>query len=359
MAQATAPAEEAFAGTKPVEERHRLDEVKLAAWMQQNIEDYQGPLTVLQFKGGQSNPTYRLDTPKISYVLRRKPFGKLLPSAHAVDREFRVISALHSQAFPVARAYALCTDDTVIGSAFYIMSMVEGRVFWNATLPALTPPQRRAIYESEIRTLADLHRFDPAAIGLGDYGKPGNYFTRQIDRWSKQYHASETKVIEAMNRLIAWLPTCVPPQDRTSVVHGDYRIDNMIFHPAEPRVIALLDWELSTLGDPLADFTYLLMAWAMPAEGRSSLGGLDLPALGIPTIAETIEIYCERTGRDGIPALDWYFAYNLFRLAAISQGIAKRFIDGTAANERAREMGERAAPLAEAAWRFAEKAGAV
>jgi aminoglycoside phosphotransferase (APT) family kinase protein len=358
MPQMNTPAEDAFAGTKPVEERHRLDEAKLAAWMQQNVEGYIGPLTVLQFKGGQSNPTYRLDTPGTSYVLRRKPFGKLLPSAHAVDREFRIISALHRQGFPVARAYALCSDDAVIGSAFYIMSMVEGRVFWNGTLPGAIPAERRAIYESKILTLADLHRFEPEKIGLGDYGKPGNYFTRQIDRWSKQYRASETKEIVAMDRLIAWLPTSVPPQDRVAIVHGDYRIDNMIYHPSEPRVIAVLDWELSTLGDPLADFTYLLMHWAMPADGRSSLGGLDLADLGIPTIAEASELYCTRTGRTSIPALDWYFAYNLFRLSAITQGIAKRVVDGTAANERAREMGDRATPLAEAAWSFAQKAGA-
>ena len=352
------PAEEAFAGTKPVEERHRLDEVKLDAWLRENVEGYRGPLTLWQFKGGQSNPTYKIETAAGSYVLRRKPFGKLLPSAHAVDREFRVISALHKQGFPVARPYALCVDDSVIGSAFYIMSMVEGRVFWNATLPGRAPAERRAVYEAEILTLAQLHQYDPEKIGLGDYGKPGNYFARQIDRWSKQYRASETKVIAAMDRLIAWLPTTVPPQDRVTVVHGDYRIDNMIFHPTEPRVAAVLDWELSTLGDPLADFTYLLMNWALQAEGRSGLHGLDLPALGIPTMAETTALYCEHTGRAGIPALDWYFAYNLFRLSAISQGIAKRIVEGTAANERAREAAERAAPLAEAAWKYAEKAGA-
>jgi aminoglycoside phosphotransferase (APT) family kinase protein len=358
MPQMNAPAEDVFAGTKPVEERHRIDEAKLDAWMRENVEGYAGPLTVLQFKGGQSNPTYRLDTPATSYVLRRKPFGKLLPSAHAVDREFRVISALHKQGFPVARPYALCTEEAVIGAAFYIMSMVEGRVFWNATLPGSTPQQRRAIYEAEIRTLADLHQFDPEKIGLGDYGKPGNYFARQIDRWSKQYHASETKLIEAMDRLIAWLPTCVPPQDRVAIVHGDFRIDNMIYHSNEPRVIAVLDWELSTLGDPLADFTYLIMNWAMPADGRSTLGGLDFAALGIPTIEQAIELYCAHTGRANIPAVDWYFAYNLFRLAAIVQGIAKRVVDGTAANERAREMGDRATSLAEVAWSFAQKAGA-
>ena len=358
MPQVSAPAEEAFAGTKPVEERHRLNEAQLDAWLRENVESYLGPLTVWQFRGGQSNPTYRLDTPQRSYVLRRKPFGKLLPSAHAVEREFRVISALHKQGFPVARPYALCTDEAVIGAAFYIMSMVEGRVFWNATLPDQSPAERRAVYKAEIATLADLHRFDPERIGLGDYGKPGNYFARQIERWSKQYRASETKVIEAMDRLIAWLPTRVPPQDRVAIVHGDFRIDNMIYHPTEPKVAAVLDWELSTLGDPLADFTYLLMNWALPADGRSAFGGLDLTALGIPTIEQAIEFYCAQTGRAGIPAVDWYFAYNLFRLAAIVQGIAKRVVDGTAANERAREMGERAAPLAEAAWSFAQKAGA-
>jgi aminoglycoside phosphotransferase (APT) family kinase protein len=358
MSQQTSPAEEVFVGTKPVEERHRLDEAKLHRWLQQNVEGYSGPLTVLQFKGGQSNPTYRLDTPQSSYVLRRKPFGKLLPSAHAVDREFRVISALHKQGFPVARAFALCTDDSVLGTAFYVMAMVEGRVFWTGTLPASQPAERRAIYEAEILTLADLHQFDPEKLGLADYGKPGNYFVRQIDRWSKQYRASETKEIAAMNRLLAWLPSTVPVQDRVAVVHGDYRIDNMIFHPVEPRVAAVLDWELSTLGDPLADFTYLLIQWVLPADGRSGLGGLELEKLGIPTMAEVIDIYCKHTGRANIPALDWYFAYNLFRLSAISQGIAKRVVDGTAASERAREAGERAAPLADAAWNFAVKAGA-
>lgn len=352
------PAEETFVGTKPVEERHRLDEAKLDEWMRQTIEGYRGPLALLQFRGGQSNPTYKVETPTRSYVLRRKPFGKLLPSAHAVDREFRVISALHRQGFPVARPYALCVDESVIGTAFYVMSMVEGRVLWNATLPAQTPAERRAIYEAEVATLAELHQFEPETIGLADYGKPGNYFARQIDRWSKQYRASETKPIEAMDRLIAWLPTSVPTQERVSVVHGDYRLDNMIFHPTEPRVAAVLDWELSTLGDPLADFTYFLMNWTMPPEGRSGLRGLDLPSLGIPTMTETIELYCRRTGRSGIPAFDWYFAYNLFRIAAISQGIAKRIVEGTAANERAREAAERAAPMAEAAFSFAQKLGA-
>jgi aminoglycoside phosphotransferase (APT) family kinase protein len=326
--------------------------------MRDNVEDYRGPLTVSQFKGGQSNPTYRLDTPDRAYVLRRKPFGKLLPSAHAVDREYRVITALHATGFPVARTYGLCTDDSVIGAAFYIMSMVEGRIFWDGTLPGIAPAERRAIYESEIRTLARLHQYDPEKIGLSDYGKSGNYFARQIDRWTKQYRASETQTIEPMNRLIEWLPKTVPTQDRVSIVHGDYRIDNMIFDTDAPDVAAVLDWELSTLGDPLADFTYVLMNWSMPHEGRSSLGGVDVASLGIPTQEDVVAIYCKETGRKGIPDLDWYFAYNLFRLCGIVQGIAGRVRDGTAASARAMEQASRAVPLAEAAWRHAVRAGA-
>ncbi len=358
MPQEPQRAEDAFAGTKAVEDRHRFDEARLDAWMQAHVEGYRGPLVVLQFKGGQSNPTYRVNTAERSYVLRRKPMGKLLPSAHAVDREFRVISALHRVGFPVAQPFGLCLDDGLIGSAFYVMSMVEGRIFWDASLPDSTPAERRAIFEAKLGALAQLHNYDPEAIGLGDYGKPGNYFARQIDRWTKQYRASETKTSPAMDRLIEWLPRTAPPQDRVSVVHGDYRLDNMVFHPTEPRILAVLDWELSTLGDPLADFTYLLMHWAMPSDGRSGLAGLDLAGLGIPSSEEAVAIYCAGAGRAGIPALDWYFAYNLFRLAGILQGIAKRVVEGTAASERAREAGERAAPLAEAAWSFALKAGA-
>jgi aminoglycoside phosphotransferase (APT) family kinase protein len=353
-----ATAADFFSGTKPVEERHRFDEARLDEWMRGNVEGYRGPLTVSQFKGGQSNPTYRLDTSDRAYVLRRKPFGKLLPSAHAVDREYRVITALHATGFPVARSYGLCTDDSIIGAAFYIMSMVEGRIFWDGTLPGIEPSERRALYESEIRTLARLHQYDPEKIGLSDYGRPGNYFARQIDRWTKQYRASETQTIEPMNRLIEWLPKTVPTQERVSVVHGDYRIDNMIFHADAPRVAAVLDWELSTIGDPLADFTYVLMNWSMPHEGRSSLGGVDVASLGIPTQEEVVAIYCKETGRAGIPDLEWYFAYNLFRLCGIVQGIAGRVRDGTAASARAMEQASRAVPLAEAAWRHAVRAGA-
>lgn len=352
----TAP-QDAFSGVKPVEERHKLDETALDTWLKDNVEGYAGPLSLNQFKGGQSNPTYQLVTPKQKYVLRKKPGGKLLPSAHAVDREFRVISALHPTGFPVAKPYALCTDDTIVGAMFYVMEMVEGRILWNGGLPELGKAERRRVYENKIATLAKLHNTDHEKIGLSDYGKPGNYFARQIDRWSKQYKLSETETIEEMNRLIEWLPQTIPLGERTSIVHGDYRLDNLILHASEPRVIAVLDWELSTLGDPLGDFTYYLMNWAMPHDGRAGLGGLDLEALGIPTLDEAVALYCKQTGRDGIPALDWYFAYNAFRLACILQGIAGRVRDGTAASAHATQMIARIRPLANAAFMYAQRAG--
>jgi aminoglycoside phosphotransferase (APT) family kinase protein len=355
--------DETFSGVKAVEDRHKLDEAALARWLQAHVEGYAGPLEVFQFKGGQSNPTYRLDTPTHRYVLRRKPFGKLLPSAHAVDREYKVITALHGAGFAAPRTYGLCADDTVIGAMFYVMDMVPGRIFWDATLPTLPKPQRAAYYTAEVETLAQLHSYEPAAIGLGDFGKPGNYFARQIDRWTKQYRASETERIEAMERLIAFLPATVPAQQRVSLVHGDYRLDNMIFHASEPKVIAVLDWELSTLGDPLADFTYFLMTWVMPpaeagSAGSRGLAGLDLPTLGIPDIPTIVAQYCQLTGRSGLPDLDWYFAYNLFRLAAILQGIAGRVRDGTAASAQALEAIRRIRPLADSGWSYAERAGA-
>ena len=329
---------DAFSGVKPVEERHRLDETALDAWLKQNVEGYAGPLTMNQFKGGQSNPTYQLVTPTKKYVLRKKPGGKLLPSAHAVDREYKVISALYPTGFPVARAYALCTDENVVGAMFYVMEMVEGRILWDGALPDCSKEERRAIYEHKIATLAKLHTTDYEKIGLGDFGKPGNYFARQIDRWSKQYKLSETDNIPKMNRLIEWLPETIPPGERVSVVHGDYRLDNMVLHATEPRVIAVLDWELSTLGDPLGDFTYYLMNWVMPSDGRAGLGGRDVAALGIPTIEEVVKQYSDATGRTGIDQLDWYFAYNAFRLACILQGIAGRVRDGTAASAHAKDM---------------------
>ena len=338
--------------------RAAIDVERLTHFLTANLPGFQVPLEVRQFKGGQSNPTYQLVTPNHNYVLRRKPPGKLLPSAHAVDREFKVISALGAVGFPVARAYALCQDDSVIGSMFYVMDSVEGRILWDISLPDSNPAERRAIYEAKTRTLADLHNVDYAALGLADYGKPGNYFSRQVDRWSKQYRASETQPIEEMNRLMDYLAASTPADDQTTIVHGDYRLDNMILHPTEPRVIAVLDWELSTLGNPMADFTYFLMQWVLPATERTGLLGRDLKALGIPSVEETVELYCSRTGRSGVPALDWYFAYNLFRLAAICQGIVGRVRDGTAASPQAVAMGERVRPLATAAWSFAQKAGA-
>ncbi|HEY2659022.1 MAG TPA: phosphotransferase [Caulobacteraceae bacterium] len=341
-------------GTKAVAESHRFDEARLLAWMQANVEGFEGPLEVRQFKGGQSNPTYQLVTPKQKYVLRRKPPGKLLPSAHAVDREFKVISGLYPTGFPVARPYELCTDDSVIGTMFYVMDMVEGRILWDQTLPTYEPAERHAIFMAKLKTLADLHNTDYAAIGLADFGKPGNYFTRQIDRWTKQYKASETVKLDTIDRLIEWLPQTTPVDDQTSIVHGDYRLDNMVMHPTEPRVIAVLDWELSTLGNPLADFTYLLMNWVNGAISTLP----DLKAHGIPTIDEYVAEYCRLTGRKGLPELDWYLAYNMFRLAGICQGIVGRVRDGTANSPQAAAMAERVPLLGESAWKYAQRAGA-
>ncbi|HZV85317.1 MAG TPA: phosphotransferase family protein [Brevundimonas sp.] len=347
----------AFSGTREIEPRHSLDEAALDLWLGTHVEGYAGPLTLRQFRGGQSNPTYELTTPGRTYVLRRKPPGTLLASAHAVDREFTVISALHVQGYPVAKPYALCTDDDVIGSMFYVMDKVEGRVLWDLKLPGMAPAERRAIYDAQVDALARLHAFDPAAIGLADYGRPGNYFERQVGRWTKQYRASEIDPIPAMDRLIEFLPATLPPQGPTRVVHGDFRLDNLILAPESAEVRAVLDWELSTLGDPMADFSYLLIAWVIPAEQRNGLAGADIEALGIPSVAETVERYESLTG--ATPAnLDWLFAYNLFRLAAICQGIAGRVRDGTAASSHARTMAAQVPMLAAGALSFAKKAGA-
>jgi aminoglycoside phosphotransferase (APT) family kinase protein len=346
-----------FSGTKPVDPRYAIDEVALAAWMQANVEGFAGPIDVRQFKGGQSNPTYQLRTAGQNYVLRRKPPGKLLPSAHAVDREFAVISGLYPTGFPVAKPFGLCLDESVIGTIFYVMDSVEGRILWDGTLPACTPQERLAIYTAKIKTLAALHNTDYQAIGLQDFGKAGSYFARQISRWTKQYQLSETTRIPEMDRLIEWLPTTIPSGETTSIVHGDYRLDNMILHPTQPKVLAVLDWELSTLGDPLGDFTYHLMNWVMPAGQRSGLGGLDLAALGIPSMEAYTRLYCEATGRASIDNIDWYFAYNLFRLAGIIQGIVGRVRDGTAASAHAGDNVDRVLPLALSAYQFALKAG--
>jgi aminoglycoside phosphotransferase (APT) family kinase protein len=352
-----ADAQTTFSGTREVDSRYALDEARLGEWLAANVDGYAGPLTIRQFKGGQSNPTYELATPGRTYVLRRKPPGTLLASAHAVDREFTVISALHAQGYPVARPWALCTDEAVIGSMFYVMDKVEGRVLWDLKLPGLTPGERRAIYDAQVDTLAALHAFDPAEIGLGDYGRPGNYFERQVGRWTKQYRASEIEPIPAMDRLIEFLPATLPPEGPTRIVHGDFRLDNLILAPGAPEVRAVLDWELSTLGDPMADFSYLLIAWVIPATARNGLAGADIEALGIPSVERMVERYAGLTGAR--PAdLDWLFAYNLFRLAAICQGIAGRVRDGTAASAHAKTMAAQVPMLAAGALSFAEKAGA-
>jgi aminoglycoside phosphotransferase (APT) family kinase protein len=344
-----------YTGTMAVREQHRFDPARLAAWLEANVPGCRGPVAVEQFKGGQSNPTFLLrgaDGRRL--VLRRKPPGKLLPSAHAVDREFRIISALAKTDVPVARAHALCLDEGVVGTAFYIMDYVEGRVFWEPTLPELGRDERRALYDALNDVIARLHRVDYAALGLQDFGRPGNYVRRQIDRWTKQYRASETETIAAMDRLIAWLPENVPQDDETRIVHGDYRLDNVIYHPTEPRILAVLDWELSTLGNPLSDFAYHMMSWRLGQDAYRGLKGFDLDALGIPGEDEYRRLYCKRTGRGDIPHWDFYMAYNMFRLAAILQGIMGRVVEGTAANARARETGARARAIAEAGWRQVE-----
>ena len=328
--------------------------------MADNVAGFDGPLEAERFAGGQSNPTFRLTTPNERYVLRRKPMGVLLKSAHAVDREYRVMDTLHGTGFPVPRMRALCLDDTVIGSAFFVMDHVEGRLFWDPTLPELAPAARAQVYDAMNAAIARLHGVDPVAIGLADFGRPGNYFARQIDRWTKQYRASETEAVPAMDRLIEWLPTHIPPdpdgREASAIVHGDYRLDNIIFHPTEPRVLAVIDWELSTLGHPLGDFAYHLMSWRLDPATFRGLVGADLATLGIPDEAAYVAAYCARTGRSSIAHLDYYLAYNMFRLAAILQGIAKRALDGTASSRDAHATGTRARRVAEAGLRQMERA---
>ena len=359
---------EQFTGTRPVAASHAFDVGALERHLLAALPGFTGPLTVEQFKGGQSNPTYKLLTPARDYVMRTKPgpAAKLLPSAHAIEREFRVMKALAGTPVPVAQMHLLCEDESVIGRAFYVMQCVEGRVLWDQALPGLAPAERGAIYDEMNRVIAALHSVDVAAIGLADYGRPGSYFERQIGRWSKQYVASVTEDIPEMNRLIDWLPANLPASARddtqVSIVHGDFRLDNLIFAADAPRVAAVLDWELSTIGHPLADFSYHCMAWHIPPGTFRGIGGLDLAALGIPSEAEYVRRYCMRvsqlTGRALDPAAlmaDWnfYLAYNLFRLASICQGIAKRVVDGIASNAQARSTGESTRPLAQMAWQFA------
>ncbi len=354
----TQPAAPDFCGVTDTPDRLKFDEAALERFMKAHVDGFKGPLIVQKFKGGQSNPTYLLTTPSKKYVLRRKPPGKLLPSAHAVEREYRVMTALGKLGFPVPTTYALCEDPDVIGTAFFIMDFVEGRIFWDASLPDVAPTERRALFFELVDVMADLHGVDFNAAGLGDYGKTGNYFQRQIDRWSKQYKAAETGEIADMNRLIEWLPTAIPANEAVSIVHGDFRFDNVIIDANKPEARAVLDWELSTLGHPLADFTYFLMVWHFPPTIRGGLAGLDLKSLGIPTLDEAAARYCEKTGRRSLADFDFCLAYNMFRLASIAQGVYARALQGNASSPEGLKMGESVAPLAAMAWIYAKKAGA-
>jgi aminoglycoside phosphotransferase (APT) family kinase protein len=338
--------------------RHRFDVERLAAHLEQHLPEFRGPLTVQQFQGGQSNPTYLLKTEAGRYVMRSKPgpVAKLLPSAHAIEREFHVMRALASQGIPVPWTLLLVEDESVIGRAFYVMEHVEGRIFWEQSLPGASVAERTAIYDEMNRIIARLHTVDIERAGLSDYGKAGNYFARQIGRWSKQYRASETAKVDAMDRLIDWLPAHIPAGDETTVVHGDYRMDNLVFHPTEPRIVAILDWELSTLGHPLADFSYHCMSWHIAPGAFRGIAGLDHAALGIPDEAEYIRLYSERTGRGPIDNWNFYLAYNLFRIAAILQGVYKRATEGIASSDNAVKSGENAKALAELGWRYAQRA---
>ena len=352
--------QQAFSGIKDAVPALRLDTARLESYLAAQIKGFAGPLTIKQFKGGQSNPTYLMETPARRYVLRRKPPGKLLPSAHAVDREYRVIRALHAQGFPVAEPLAYCADESVAGTAFYVMDFVDGRVFWEPQMPGSGPAERTAVYDSMCETISRLHTLDPVKIGLADFGRGENYVARQVERWSKQYRASETEKIDAMERLIDWLPKHIPESGPVRLVHGDYRLDNLIVARDRPKVVAVLDWELSTLGDPLADFSYHLMAWHMPhsdsAAGTATLVGHDLRALGIPAMSDYVDSYVARTGLDPRPHLSVYLAYNFFRIAAILQGIIGRVRDGTATSEFAPGKAEMIRPLADKAWAFAQQA---
>ncbi|QQV77379.1 phosphotransferase family protein [Sphingomonas aliaeris] len=328
----------ANAGTTAVRAAHRFDEAALDAWMAANVVGYAGPLSVEQFKGGQSNPTYRLVTPTRAYVLRRKPPGALVKGAHDVLREARIVSALADTDVPVATIYGICADDTVIGTPFFVMEMVQGRIFWDATFADVPDAERGAYFDAMNATIAALHLVDPNAVGLGDYGRPGNYFARQIARWSRQYLDDADAGRDAdMDALLDWLSDHVPAEEETSIVHGDFRCDNMIFAPDKPQILAVLDWELSTLGHPLADFAYHAMMYRMPPDIVAGLGNADPATLHIPTEAHYIAAYCARTGRDGIPDYEFYVAFNFFRLAAIFHGIKGRVIRGTAASAHARE----------------------
>jgi aminoglycoside phosphotransferase (APT) family kinase protein len=335
--------------------RHAFDTRRLQEHLEKHLPEFRGPLEVKQFQGGQSNPTYLLTTSTAKYVLRSKPgpVAKLLPSAHAIEREFHVMRALAAHGIPVPWTLLLVEDESVIGRAFYLMEHVEGRILWDQSLPGLSKAERAAIYDEMNSVIARLHAVDIERAGLADFGKTGNYFERQIARWSRQYRASETEPVDAMNRLIDWLPAHIPPGDETTVVHGDFRMDNLIFHPSEPRVVAVLDWELSTLGHPLADFSYHCMSWHIPPGAFRGIAGLDHAALGIPSEADYIRRYVERTGRGSIENWNFYLAYNLFRIAAILQGVYKRATEGLASSNNAMQHGRNARTLAELGWHYA------
>lgn len=341
-----------------VREAHRFDEAALADYLEANVDGYEGPLTVKQFEGGQSNPTFQLITPGKRYVMRKQPPGELLPSAHQVDREYRVMKALADTDVPVPHMYCLCEDVGVIGTKFYVMEMVEGRLFTELLLPSLTPEERGAIYRDMARVLACLHGVDVAAVGLSEFGRPGNYYERQIGRWSKQYVASKTEEIEAMEKLMAWLPDNIPEQKKTVIVHGDFRLGNMLIHPTEPKVAAVLDWELSTLGDGLADLGYICQDYHGDSYFTEGLASADLPALGIPTEEEFVAEYCRHAGIDQIENWPFYLIYNMFRSAAIIQGVYKRGLDGNASSETATQYGEVARLRSERAWGLVEKLSA-
>jgi aminoglycoside phosphotransferase (APT) family kinase protein len=362
MSAAKIERQDAFTGTRPVDKGLAFDPAALEVYLGARIDGFRGPLKLALFKGGQSNPTYLVTTPDRQYVLRRKPPGKLLPSAHAVDREFRVISTLWPLGFPIARPHLLCLDDAVIGTAFYVMDFVAGRVVWEPHMPGFNRDDRTAVYDGLNATIANLHCVDFANVGLADFGKPEGYVARQIKRWSEQYRLSQSTKITEMERLMAWLPGACPDGTQAALVHGDFRLDNVILDKTEPKILCVLDWELSTLGDPWGDFTYHLMQWAMPPSrtgaGTGTLVGHDLDRLGIPAIDDYISAYCKRTGFVRPDNLDFYFAYNFFRLAAILQGIAGRARDGTAASAHAQAQEEEVLPLAQTAWQFAQKAGA-
>jgi aminoglycoside phosphotransferase (APT) family kinase protein len=328
---------------------------RLDGWMAAHVPGYRGPVGAQRFEGGQSNPTFRLSAASGDYVLRRKPVGALLQSAHSVDREYRVLEALGGTDVPVPAVHALCEDDAVLGSAFYVMEYVPGRVYFDPLLPELTPHDRAAIFRSMGETIARLHAVDPVAVGLGDFGRPANYMQRQLARWTKQYRLSETTPIPAMDHLMAWLPDRLPASGETRVVHGDLRLDNMLIHPTEPRVVAVLDWELSTLGDPLSDFGNNVLAWRMEPDLFRGMAGVDIAALGIPSEADYVAAYNRLTQRAAGPDWPVYLVFNLFRLAAIMQGIAKRSLDGTASSAAAAELGQKARPIAEKGWLLAQE----